>query len=146
MCIKFFSNIKKSCPQSEFLDKNWLEFLPEGQILSFFGTWVFAKMLKKKPVVDSNKLKFDIHQAFTCNGHSSRKFMLLLQKLFVNSVWAHWVPYKTILFQKILEPVMRSRKNATIFPFIFDYYFLGNRNKEGRVLFRMWYTKLTFVI
>ena len=90
--------------------------------------------------VDSNKLKIDIHQAFTCNEHSSRKFMLLFQKLFVNSVWANSVPYKTILFQKILEPVMRSRKNATIFPFIFDYYFLGNKHKEGRVL----YTKLTF--
>ena len=44
---RFFSSIEKSCPQFEFLDKNWLEFLPEGQILSFFGTWVFAKMLKK---------------------------------------------------------------------------------------------------
>ena len=48
-CAKFFFNIEKSCPQLEFLDKNRLEFLPEGQILSFFGTWVFAKMLKKKP-------------------------------------------------------------------------------------------------
>ena len=48
LASSFFSNIEKSCPQFEFLDKNWLEFLPEGQILSFFGTWVFAKMLKKK--------------------------------------------------------------------------------------------------
>ena len=48
LASSFFLNIEKSCPQSEFLDKKWLEFLPEGQILSVFGTWVFAKMLKKK--------------------------------------------------------------------------------------------------
>ena len=42
-----FTNIEKSCPRFEFLDKKGLEFLPEGQKLSFFGTLVFAKMLKK---------------------------------------------------------------------------------------------------
>ena len=34
----FFSKIEKSCPHFEFLAEKGLEFLPEGQKLSFFGT------------------------------------------------------------------------------------------------------------
>ena len=39
--------LNKSCPYFEFLDKNGFEFLPGGQKLSFFRSWVFAEMLKK---------------------------------------------------------------------------------------------------
>ena len=47
--FEFFLQILfiESCPYFEFGAKNGIEFLPEVEKVSFFRTWVFAKMLKK---------------------------------------------------------------------------------------------------
>ena len=53
LASSFFLILRKAAPSLSFWTKIGLSFCPKGKFWVFFGTWVFAKMLKKKPGINT---------------------------------------------------------------------------------------------